>query len=165
MRAFLGEVGVTYNVEKIQSCVAALNGMVQTKQSLRQGLEVLCNDPMTKKTIYRDQAYRENSNRQLTTGGWQKLWEHNKGIRTDALPTEIQQRLQEIGPDLQHVDRQWLIIQTKLLGIHESQTKLIKDVIGQGFMFDAKYVSSPVLANLVLNPLHWNATPYDKYEL
>lgn len=164
MRTFLEEVGVAYDVDKVRGCVAALDGMVQTKQSLRQGLEALCKDPQTGKTLYRDQAYRENSNRQLTTAGWQKLWEHNKRIRTDALPTEVQQRLQQLGPDLQQIDRQWLIIQTRLLGIDESQTRLIKDVIGQGFLFDAKYVSSPVLANLVLGSRHWNATQYDKYE-
>jgi hypothetical protein len=164
MRSFLQEVGVAYDVEKVGSCVAALDGMVQTKQSLRQGLELLGQDPQTHKSIYRDQAYRENSNRRLTTAGWQKLWEHNRDIQTDALPGEIQLRLQQLGPDLQQIDRQWLIIQTRLLGIHESQTRLIEDVIGQGFLFDAKYVSSPVLANLVLGSRHWNTTRYDKYE-
>lgn len=164
MRRFLEETGVGYQPDKIKACIQQLDALAETKASLREGLELLGTDPVNNKPIYRDQAYRENSNRKLTQAGRSTLGEMAKDVPWKALDKAIVDRLKTgSSSPLPNMEKIWLVIQTRMLGIPEVLANLLENIIGNDFLFDAKYVSSPLLAERIRNAPGWNTTEYTHY--
>lgn len=164
MRAFLDETGVGYQPEKIRGCIQQLDALAETKASLREGLELLGTDPANNKPIYRDQAYRENSNRKLTEVGRKTLGELAKDVAWKDMDGTIVTRLKTGAVDpVSSMEKIWLVIQTRMLGIPEVSASLLETIIGNDFLFDAKYVSSPLLAERIRNAPGWNTTEYTHY--
>lgn len=164
LRAFFDQTGTRYQPDRLRTCLNQLDTLVQTKASLREGLEVLGTDERTGKPIYRDQAYREHSNRRLTQTGRESFQEMSKQIDVKSLSDPIRTRLgKNAQAPLPALEKIWLVIQTQMLGIHESVADLLANIIGPDFLFDAKYVSSPLLAQRVRNAQGWNTTAYTQY--
>lgn len=164
LRAFFDLTGTRHQPGKLRDCLHQLDTLVQTKVSLRQGLEVLGTDERTGKPIYRDQAYREHSNRALTQPGRGSLQDMSKRIDGGSLSGPIRTRLKKNAESpLPALEKIWLVIQTQMLGIHESMADLLENIIGPDFLFDAKYVSSPLLAQRVREAQGWNTTEYKDY--
>lgn len=161
MRAFFEETGLSYKPELVRDCVSQLDTMVETKQALRKDLEVLGTSEQTKKPIYRDQAYREQSNRKLTTEGTDKL--------KDLVPSkkawiaEVEKKLATTFATLSGVERAWVIIQRQMLGIDLEMIRLLSGIIDPAFFFDAKYVSSPALAKALRGAGGWKTTEFTQY--
>lgn len=164
MRAFLDETGVSYHPEKIRACIQKIDAMTETKAMLRKDLELLGSDPANGKPIYRDQAYRENSNRKLTEDGRGAMVNLAKNVAWGELDSTIVARLKPDAPiRLPYVEKVWLVIQTQMLDIPKVSARLLEDIIGSDFLFDAKYVSSPLLAERIRNAMGWNTTEYTNY--
>lgn len=156
MQTHLIETGAAFPPESVKKCVETMEKHLVTKASLRQELELIAKDPKTSKNIYRDQAYRENSNRVLNTKG-KALASKAKSLRDEKHATDQVDELESL----------WWLMQTKLLNIDESITKKLTEILGPNFMFDAKYVSSPVLADALRGDgggaAGWNTTEYKDY--
>lgn len=158
---YFDSVGLTRQPEKIRTCLQQLNGLVASKASLRAALEKIGEYPQRgNKPIYRDQAYREHSNRNLTRDGRQALDSKRRDVDYTSLSDETRERVKRRAQSSE-LEGYWLVIQTKWLGIQEINTKPLQDILGN-FFFDAKYVSSPVLSRHVLT-LGWNTTVFDQY--
>lgn len=161
MLVFLEEVGTAYKPEKIETCLNHLNSLIVSKATLRAKLALIGTDPTrNNKPIYRDQAYRENSNRTLTKGGRRDLDSKRKSIEYSSLPPEMLACLRRRSPQAE-LEGYWLVIQTEWLGIHPALTKSIEAILGE-FFFDAKYVSSPVLAQRV-QTIGWKTEVFKDY--
>ena len=158
MRAYFTETGVAFQPDKLKECLQFLAGVVESKASLRENLELLAKDPKTDKAIYRDQAYRENSNRKLTDAGAQKL----RGLKNVTLTKKGWPANIDLT-QLSDVEKYWLVIQTQFLGIHQSEVRLAEDILTTDFFFDAKYVNSPLLSRRVLEIKGWKTTAYKQY--
>lgn len=162
MHMFLEDVGVAYNTAAILQTKRKLDALVETKDALRKDLEKVAEDPLKGgKPIFRDQAYRENSNRNLTEEGRVALKRLGKAVDYRELPAQT--KSPRLRKKLSDLERQWIAIQTQWLGIHESQTQLLEDILGRPFFFDAKYVSSIVLSRRV-QEIGWKTTEYKKYD-
>jgi hypothetical protein len=161
MLIFFDAVGLTWQPEKIRTCLQTLNGLVESKASLRAALDKIGEDPTrNNKPIYRDQAYRENSNRKLTTASKRELDSKRANVDYTSVPDEALKRLKRRAPSSE-LEGHWLVIQTEWLGIHAASTKSLQDILGD-FFFDAKYVSSPILSQRVQN-IGWRTVPFDAY--
>lgn len=164
MQAFFDDTGVSYKPKVIEECLQKLDSLVESKQSLRANLEVIAEAPDTGKPIYRDQAYRENSNRKLLDSRKQDLADLWAKVDRKQLDPLIKVRVVKEAKDpLPLLERIWLVIQTQMLGIPEFSVRLLGDIIGPDFMFDAKYVSSPVLADRLRNTKTWTSNEYTQY--
>ena len=164
MLMFFDEVGLAKGKgpEKIRACLLQVNGLVESKASLRAKLEKIGEDAERgNRPIYRDQAYRENSNRKLTADGVTVLTSQSKKIDGSIVPEEVANRVKKGAPSYE-IERYWLIIQTQWLGLNEALTKSLQDILGE-FFFDAKYVSSPVLSKLVLTSESWRKVVFEAY--
>jgi hypothetical protein len=156
--------------DTLADAVKTLNGMVQTKASLRENLEQLGKDEQTGKTIYKGQAERANSNRKFTPDGMSKFKEMARDVKTRDFPEEIIGRIPSTAKDakapdkpLTPIENQWLVIQTKLLKVPQYSAKLLEDILGSEWMFDAKYVNSMLLADRLQNSQSWATVEYKQY--
>ncbi|MGF6408845.1 hypothetical protein [Paraburkholderia sp. MM5482-R1] len=161
MLIFFDDVGLTWQPEKIRNCLQKLNGLVESKASLRAELEKIGEDPTrNNKPIYRDQAYREHSNRKLTPAGKSELASKRANVAYDSVPDEARKRLKKNAPSSE-LEGYWLVIQTEWLGINAAITKSLQDILGD-FFFDAKYVSSPILSQRV-QTIGWRTVAFNAY--
>ena len=162
MRAYLEEAGVGYQPDKIESCLRELDKLVQKKADLRKSLELLATDPQTGKKIYRDQAYRENSNRDLTAQGRRTLQKAKKDVDWTALNDDMAKAVKRHAPSAE-LEQFWLVIQTQHLEIHPALAEPIRKILNDGFFFDAKYVSSIALSKHIVTLPKWKTTEYTEY--
>lgn len=171
MKAFLTNPDMIVKPVPLAACVRSLDGMVVTKDSLRQGLELLvpAEKSTTGKPIFKGQALPKHSNRVLTGAGQQKL----SGLAQLTYDTLYGNPLRDRMParannSLPLVEKLWLIVQVNYLEIPSYGVSLLEDILGTEFMFDAKYVSSPVLAGVLRGGTGngvagWNTTEYTHY--
>jgi hypothetical protein len=115
--------------------------------------------PAKEKKIFRDQALRANSNRQLTAAGSEFFTTSKDRINTRSLDLEHWRGLKTM--DL--VERLWLIVQTQILKISEWQARPLSDIIPANFFFDAKYVNSLVLSELLEADRVWAGKTYTMF--
>lgn len=162
MRAFLEETGAAYQETVIEECNQKLDSLVRTKADLRKELEVIAR-PVSGSPIYREQALAANSNRTLTVPGQAEIRTMGRKVKVAELSDHIAPRLTNAQNPLSQLDKTWLVIQTRLLNIHESQAKLVSEILPGEFMFDAKYVSSMALARCIRASAGWRSTIYDAY--
>jgi len=58
----------------------------------------------------------------------------------------------------------WLTIQTQVLGISSYAAVRLDDVIPSDFFYDAKYINSILLDELIRGSKDWTTKDYDTYE-
>lgn len=161
------EAGSIYHLpKKFKLALDALDELTETKDALRK--DKLAPLPgITKhdgKPIYQGQALRENSNRKLTTAGAVKLKDQEAHVDTDSLDPLVTKWLARNGDHaLAGIERLWLIVQTQYLEIPAVSAKLLQQIVPPGFLFDAKYVSSPALSKHLVGLKNWKTTAYTTY--
>lgn len=164
MRNYLHNNGA---LKKLEDCVHKTNAMLETKATLRarKGLTVLipAHKSKTNKPIYRDQALRANSNRQLDPKKTDDMNSYEAEIKPEEL-YEFNEDIQKGKTPLSDIDKHWLYIQHAFLGISHYGASSLQEIIPPEFFFDAKYMNSLILVNFLPKAKGWKATEYKKYK-
>ncbi|MEC4747256.1 hypothetical protein [Methylomicrobium sp. Wu6] len=170
MKIFLRDQGA---LDKLNTAnLGKINGLLESKGDLRARLNLPEAHPLpevvTAKPILIGAALRENSNRGMT----EKTQEALGNMVNTA--TEKPQKMLEFYPEFfpnqaslataSATDFLWLAIQTKVLGISTYSARRLSGVIPPDFFYDAKYVNSILLDELIRNSVDWNTTDYDAYD-
>ncbi|QMW21953.1 hypothetical protein [Sandaracinobacteroides saxicola] len=171
MRLFLRDAGVLEKLDK--ALMGKIDGKLETKKDLRLRVPLEEAEKIEgvewPKPILKGAALRANSNRAPLPGLVASL----NQARTRATNVNNAQAMQDQYPTFfpnlaslataTDTDYFWLKIQTGLFGIHDSMVCRLSDVIPDDFYYDAKYVNSVLLNQLMLASPHWATVDYDVY--
>ena len=170
MKLFLRDQGVLHKLD--EASMGKINGLLETKEVLRARLNLPEAEPLEgvvlKKPILIGGALRENSNRGITDKTTKVLGEKRKNI-TENSDTWLK-KYPEFFPDQNSLttatdtDLLWLAIQTGVLGISSYSAVRLNSVIPPDFFYDAKYINSILLDELIRNSRDWTTRDYDTYE-
>lgn len=146
---------------RLQAAAQAVDRLLLTKLQVRtnKGLEVIIDKSksVTGKPVYKGQALRENSNRTLDPN---KATDINSFVANFS--TDTRYGFEGTGAP-SDIDKQWAYVQEELLGISEYSSVPISKVVPAEFLFDVKYINSPLLTNLIEQSGDWNRTVYTGY--
>jgi hypothetical protein len=170
MKVFLRDLGVLYKLDEAN--MGKINGLLESKEVLRARLNLPEAEPLegvvTEKPILIGGALRQNSNRGMTEKTTESL-----GVMTRTITKKSDMMLEnypEFFPDQNSLssatttDLLWLAIQTKVLGISSYSAVRLNSVIPSDFFYDAKYINSILLDELIRNSTDWTTRDYDTYE-
>lgn len=155
----------TMGVEnKLENCVNKMNNLFETKAELRErkNLETLIpsEKSQTGKPIYRDQAYRGNSNREMKVAITNKLNQTNIDVQElESFNNSIQAGV----VPLSGVDKFWILAQKNFLGLYPSVMQSVSDIIPPEFLLDAKYMNSRILVDHINGAGGWRQTVHKTY--
>ena len=149
-----------------------IDGLLESKEVLRARLNLPEAQPregvVTKNPILIGAALRQNSNRGMTEKTTENLG--NMTVTMTGKPDKILQIYPEFFPDQASLgtatttDLLWLAIQTKVLEISTYSAVRLNRVIPPDFFYDAKYINSILLDELIRNSTDWTTKDYDTYE-
>lgn|GEM_PF-5532834 len=151
-----------YDRSRIVSVVEEVAKLMESKVALRNRKELAVAIPKKaarggKHDVFKAQALRGNSNRELTQSAREKLDDAWRSME-EALPETLRAAIAESA-----LERDWVVIMSEYLKIEPYAMQTLHQILGE-FYFDAKYISSPVLARyLMATPGAWTYTIYDKY--
>jgi len=150
-----------------------INGLLESKKVLRARLNLPEAQPLqgvvTKKPILIGAALPQNSNRGMTESTTQKLGKMTETI-TKNKSNKMLEEYPEFFPDQGSLttatttDLLWLAIQTNVLGISSYSAVRLNRVIPPDFFYDAKYINSILLDELIRISTDWTTRDYDTYE-
>jgi len=170
MKLFLNEQSVLQKLDT--ASMGKINGLLESKEVLRARLNLPVAEPVEgfvpKKPILIGGALRENSNRGMTEKTTKTLEEMNTNITKK--PDKMLEKYPEFFPDQNSLstatttDLLWLAIQTQVLGISSYSALRLNSVIPPDFFYDAKYINSILLDELIRNSTDWATKDYDTYE-
>ena len=165
-------------LDKLEKCLYAADKMLESKSELRlrKGLKPLMVDPKKKKQVmaldrlknktphpvYKGQALRDNSNRQIEAKRAEDMFGYMKKIDPGELYSFYSDE-KKLGSNLSDIDQQWLYLQTEFLGIDKYSAQSITEVIPNEFMFDAKYMNSRILETHISAQNGWKTTIIPSY--
>jgi hypothetical protein len=170
MKLFLNGLGVLQNLDEAN--MGKINGLLETKEVLRARLNLPEAQPkegvVTRKPILIGAALRQYSNRGMTERTTQNLGKMTETITNK--PDKWLQEYPEFFPDQNSLatatttDLLWLAIQTLVLKISSYSAVRLNSVIPPDFFYDAKYINSILLDELIRNSTDWATKDFDTYE-
>lgn len=173
MKIFLQEQGVMHKLD--EAGFGKINGLLESKEALRGRVPLPEATPLPgfvpkkpNQPILIGAALREHSNRGVTETTTETLGKLNEKITTK--PDQMRKLCPEFFPDqaslanVTDADRLWLYIQTNVLEISSYSAVRLDRVIPPDFFYDAKYINSVLLDELIRNSADWNTKDYDTYE-
>jgi hypothetical protein len=172
MHLFLRDAGVLSKFD--QAAMGKINALLESKADLRARIplpEATPNPGVTlPKPILIGGALRDNSNRGMTPATKTAVNNISGKVGNAATSKGVADQLPQFFPDdaslatATEADYIWLFIQTKILGISSYNAARLADVIPPDFYYDAKYVNSLLLNQLILQSgVLWQTADFDTY--
>jgi hypothetical protein len=169
MKLYLHGQGVLNKLDS--ATMGKIGGLLESKVALRARLILPEAQPkpgiVPKKPILIGAALQQNSNREMTERTRENLAKMPENIAKK--PDKALREYPEFFPDQDSLttatdtDLLWLGIQA-VLGIATYSAVRLDKVIPADFFYDAKYINSILLDELVRNSVDWATKDYDTYE-
>ncbi len=165
MQRFLKNNGALEKLDK--TSFGQINSLLESKTDLRSRLQLTeaeVNPGVDlKKPIYVGQALRENSNRGLAKGVADKLQNRLGKLegKTDEYPNffDTPYTLKTIP----QVELAWLVLQVTTFGLSSYVAQPLVSIIPPDFYYDAKYINSIILTEIIKNSQAWAKTHCAEY--